>query len=168
MPVSRTTPQLALATAISAALVALAAAPAQAAEVELPAGLACPGFALGIDIDGDAPVTREFHDRDGNLVKTIAAGKGQTLTFTNLDTGQTLALKANGAVNITRPGPGGTSTVSTMGHNVLILFPSDVPPGPTTTLHVGRVVYTVDQNATFTLLSTSGRSVDICAALAQA
>jgi len=31
----------------------------------------------------------------------------------------------------------------TIGHNVLILFPSDVPAGPSTTLYVGRVVFTV-------------------------
>ncbi len=157
----------ALATLAATALAGLAApARAQTHDLELPAGLACPDFGLGVDIDGDAPVAREFHDRDGNLVKTIAAGRGQQLTFTNLTTGHTVSLAANGAVNITRPGPGDLSTVTAMGHNVIILFPTDVPPGPSTTLYVGRVVYTVDQNQTFTLLKTTGRKVDLCAALA--
>jgi hypothetical protein len=40
-----------------------------------------------------------------------------------------------------------------------------VPAGPSTTLYVGRVVYTVDADAVFTLQSTSGRETDICATL---
>ena len=57
------------------------------------------------------------------------------------------------------------TTVMT-GHNILILFPTDIPAGPSTTLYVGRVVFTVDANGVYTLGSTSGRSTDICAALA--
>lgn len=162
----RTMRVLAAAAATLTSLAVAAPAQAQTHDIELPAGLACPDFGVGIDISGAAPVVREFRDRDGDLVKTIAAGRGQTLTFTNLESGRTVSLKSNGAVNITRPGPAGSRTVSSMGHNVLILFPSDVPAGPSTTLYVGRVVYTVDATETFTLRSTSGRSVDICAALA--
>ena len=51
------------------------------------------------------------------------------------------------------------------GHNVLILFPSDVPAGPSTTLYVGRVVYTIGTDGVFTLVSTRGTATDICAAL---
>jgi hypothetical protein len=47
---------------------------------------------------------------------------------------------------------------------VLILFPTDVPAGPSTTLYVGRVVFTVVGDV-FTLRSTSGTATDICAAL---
>jgi hypothetical protein len=59
----------------------------------------------------------------------------------------------------------GSRTVTLTGHNLLILFPTDVPPGPSTTLYVGRVVFTVDAGGVFTLESTSGRATDICAAL---
>jgi hypothetical protein len=59
----------------------------------------------------------------------------------------------------------GSQTVTLTGHNLLILFPSDVPAGPSTTVHVGRVVFTIDSNGVFTVLSTSGTSTDICAAL---
>jgi hypothetical protein len=45
------------------------------------------------------------------------------------------------------------------------VFPSDVPAGPSTTLYVGRVVYTVDVNGDFTLVSTRGTATDICAEL---
>ena len=62
--------------------------------------------------------------------------------------------------------PDGTTTVTSTGHNGLILFPTDVPAAPSTTQYVGRIVYTVDESGVFTLVSTSGRSTDICAALA--
>jgi hypothetical protein len=60
----------------------------------------------------------------------------------------------------------GTATVTTTGHSILILFPTDEPPGPSTQLIVGRVVFTVDENDVFTLESTSGDITDICATLA--
>jgi hypothetical protein len=59
---------------------------------------------------------------------------------------------------------GSTTTVLT-GHNLVILFPSDDPPGPSTTLHTGRVVFKVDTAGTFTILKTTGRALDICATL---
>ena len=59
----------------------------------------------------------------------------------------------------------GSQTVTLSGHNVLFLFPTDVPAGPSTTLYVGRVVFTVDVNGVFTLVSTAGTATDICAAL---
>ena len=51
------------------------------------------------------------------------------------------------------------------GHNVIILYPTDVPAGPSTTLYVGQVVYMDDGYGNFTLVKTSGKSLDICAAL---
>jgi hypothetical protein len=61
--------------------------------------------------------------------------------------------------------PCGTQTVVTTGHNVLILFPTDVPAGPSTTLYAGRVVFMIDKSGIFALESTRGMSTDICAAL---
>ena len=60
----------------------------------------------------------------------------------------------------------GTSTYTTMGHLVLIMFPSDVPAGPSTTLYVGHVVFDVD-NATgvFTLRRRGARPRTSAAAL---
>ncbi|WP_139191814.1 hypothetical protein [Variovorax sp. CF079] len=142
-----------------------AAGPVAAETLTLPAGLAC-SFALQIDFSGTRPEVREFRDKDGNLVKTIQAGKGFQLTFTNLNNGTTLSLKTAGSVTKQTFNPDGTTTFVTTGHNVLILFPSDVPPGPTTTLTLGRVVFTVDNSTqVFTLLGTSGRTTDICAVL---
>jgi len=146
---------------------AVCAGAAVAAEhdVVFPAGTAC-DFDLAIDIaGGDQRVERTFVDADGNPVRTLSAGVGSQLTFTNLSTNATTALPANGAVTNTVFNADGSQTVTTTGHNVLILFSTDVPAGPSTTLYVGRVVFTVGVDGVFTLKSTSGRKMDICAAL---
>ena len=134
-------------------------------DVVIPAGTAC-DFDLAIDIaGGDQRVERTFVDANGNPVRTLSAGVGSQLTFTNLSTNATIALPANGAVTNTLFNADGSQTVTLTGHNVLILFPTDVPAGPSTTLYVGRVVFTVGVDGVFTLKSTSGTSTDICAAL---
>ena len=151
----------------SAATLAMSANAAVAApfHLELPAGTACT-FGLAVDgTGGDRRVTHTFKDADGNVVRTLTTGRGSQLTFTNRSSNATLALRANGAVENTVSNADGTRTVTLTGHNVLILFPSDVPAGPSTTLYVGRVVYTVGTDDVFTLVSTSGTATDICAAL---
>jgi len=146
------------------------AKPVVAAEptvLELPAGTAC-NFDLRVEIWGGGPQNyKEFVDKNGNLVRTLSAGKGSKLVFTNLSTLATLSLKANGAVTKTIINPDGSSTVTMLGHNVLILFPTDVPAGPSTTLYVGRVVYTVDTNFVYTLQQVNAKATDICAALSE-
>jgi len=155
--------------AFSMATVVTAAVPAAAAQpdfaFDLPAGVACPGFALHVEGSGDKRIERTFVDRNGNVVRLLAAGKGFALTFVNLSTGETLQLPSNGSVTRTTVNVDGTVTVQSTGHNVLILFPSDVPAGPSTTQYVGRIVYTVDAQGVFTLQTTSGRATDICALL---
>jgi hypothetical protein len=132
--------------------------------VNFPAGQAC-DFGLSVEIRGGDQVQREFVDKNGNVVRTLSAGKGSALSFTNLETDTTLSLKANGAVSHTTINPDGSQTVTTTGHNVLILFPTDVPAGPSTTLYVGRLVFTVGLDEVFTLQQFSGHSTDICAVL---
>ena len=131
----------------------------------LPAGTACSGFALGVSGTGGKNHTKTFVDANGNPVRTIAAGTGSALTFTNETTLKALALRSNGAVQKTVYNPDGTTTNTLTGHNVLILFPTDKPAGPSTRLIVGKVVYTSDAENNFTLLSVSGKTTDICAAL---
>lgn len=132
---------------------------------DLPAGLACAGFDLRVEGADSKRHYKEFEDRNGNVVKSIEAGKGYTLTFTNLTTKASITFESNGSVNRTTYNADGTSTSSVTGHNVLIFFPTDVPAGPSTTLYLGRVVYTVTTEGVWTLESTAGQSVDICAAL---
>jgi hypothetical protein len=147
------------------AVATAATASAQELSLDLPAGLAC-DFALHIEGAGDRRITRQFTDQNDEVVRVLTAGKGFNLTFTNVDNGNTLELPSNGSVNMTTNNADGTQTVQVTGHNVVILFPTDVPAGPSTTLYTGRLVYTVDTNGVFTVQSSSGPTTDICAALA--
>ena len=131
---------------------------------DLPAGLAC-AFDLRIEGWGGNQVNKEFMDKDGNVIRLLSAGTGSALRFTNLATSATLSLKSNGAVSHVTVNPDGSFTQMNTGHTILILFPTDTPPGPSTTLYVGRIVFTIDASSNFTLQQQSGNSVDICAAL---
>jgi hypothetical protein len=134
--------------------------------IDLPAGVACAGFDLRVVIQDIPPtVIREFRDKNGNVVRILTAGKGGELTFINLLTNEELSPRANGGVSHLVLHPDGTRTETLTGHTVTILFPADVPAGPSTTLHVGRVVINIDENGVFTVQTVSGRSIDICAEL---
>jgi hypothetical protein len=134
--------------------------------LDLEAGLACADFDLRVEIwNNPNRVFKEFTDKNGNVVRLLTAGKGSTLAFTNLLTNEKLLLKPNGSVEHIALNPNGSQTWVITGHNVLILFPTDVPAGPSTTLYVGRVVFTVDTSGVFTLQSVSGTSTDLCATL---
>jgi hypothetical protein len=159
---------LAIAGAMLVALASVAPSTAAAADftLELPAGMACESFDLRVEGDTNPrQVYKEFYDKNGTLVRILSAGKGNRLSFTNVATSATLELEANGSVTKIVPNSDGSQTWTVMGHNVLIFFPTDVPAGPSTTLYVGRVVFTVDASGVYTLQSTSGTSMDICAAL---
>lgn len=134
--------------------------------LDLPAGLAC-SFPLTVESRDSTLVIKEFRDRNGNLVRLLQAGRGAKLTFTNADTNAQFVADTPGSVTRIAFNADGTQTWVTTGHNVLILFPTDVPPGPSTTLTVGQVVFTVDSGGVFTLQKTNGTSTDICAALSQ-
>jgi hypothetical protein len=132
---------------------------------DLAAGLACADFELHIEVRGAAQVMKEFMDKNGNVVRQLSAGKGSMLSFTNSSTGATFSLRANGSVIRTTFNPDGSQTVVDTGHNVIILFPTDVPAGPSTTLYEGRVVFTIGSDGVFTLQQVSGATTDICAVL---
>ena len=151
----------------AAALLVGAAGPAAASDfhMDLAAGVACE-FPLGVDGDLVGPQnSREFTDKEGNVLWILSAGRGNTLTFENQATHETLSLMATGAVTRTIPHPDGSMTQILTGMNVLIMFPTDVPAGPSTTLYVGRVVVDFDASYNTTIRSTSGAATDICAAL---
>jgi hypothetical protein len=135
-------------------------------EEEFPAGIACE-FPLKVEGFGGNQVLKVFTDEHGTLVRSISAGKGSLLTFTNLDTGETLSLTTGGSVTQLTVNPDGTSTFMGTGHNVIILFPTDEPEGPSTILYQGRIVFTVDLNTGVgTVQTVNARQTDICAALA--
>ncbi len=138
-----------------------------AAADDFSAGIACSFQLRYTATGGEHRVCRGFTDQNGNKVCLFSAGKGTTNTFTNLDTGASLTINpGGGSVSRTTINSDGTQTVVATGFNGLIFFPSDVPAGPSTTLYLGRVVYTVDPSTgVFTLLGSSGQKIDICAAL---
>lgn len=129
-----------------------------------PDGYVC-NFELKIDGWNGKEHINEFKDKNG-FVRSLSAGTGAALRFTNVATGQTFSTKSNGAVqHITTYTQDGSSTNTLTGHNVLFLFPTDVPAGPSTTLYVGRVVYTSDALSNFTVIEESNNKTDICAAV---
>jgi hypothetical protein len=157
---------VAFVTASLAAIPSFALDCAPGAAMCFAAGEACGNFGVQIEISPSAHrVSHEFFDKNGNLVRVLSAGKGDALTFTNLSSGATLATKPNGSVWHDTYNPDGSTMSVSTGHNVIILFPTDVPPGPSTTLYVGQVVYSVDTDGVWTIMKASGTKVDICAAL---
>lgn len=133
---------------------------------DLPAGLACPNFDLRIEASGSNVTVRTFFDRKGEPVRILQAGRGYTLTYTNLNTGESLTIRPTGS-NRTTVDNGDTLTVTETGTAGIILFPTDKPNGPSSTQFYGRIVYTLldDGSNTLTSLTSSGTSIDICAEL---
>lgn len=126
---------------------------------ELPAGLGCE-FPLTIE---SSDANRHLKETAGGLV--IVAGQGFTLTYTNEKTQESVTIRTGGSVQRTITN-GDIQTVTATGHNGLVLFPSDVPAGPSTIHYVGRLVYTVNTaTGVFTVLSSAGTQRDICAEL---
>ena len=152
---------------LAVALLVLAVpVPAQAVQdpIELPAGQACD---FAVRIDSTTPErTRTFTRTDaaGNL-RTLTAGRGAALTITNADSGEALSLPSKGFTTKTTHAADGSYTVKNAGAVLIILFPGDVPAGPSTTLYNGRVTYTVSPAGVWTIVETTGPTRDICAEL---
>jgi hypothetical protein len=160
--------------AVASAVALATAAPASAAPAthgrddvfyDLPAGQACADFDVTLAGTADKRAIIEL-----NNGVVIEAGNGYDLTFTRLDSNRepvsTVELLSNGSVNKSTT-VGNITTFQSTGKNVLILFPTDVPAGPSSTLYTGRLVYTVDNTTgVFTVVSSSGTTTDICELLA--
>ena len=158
-----------LATALTLGLTNTATAakpqPVDAGEFNFPAGLAC-DFPLRVSATSGQNLTNQVVDKSGNVVRVLQVGTGISYTYTNLSTGKSITTRAGGSA-IQTVVEDGVATLTATGHNALILFPTDVPEGPSTTVYQGKIVYTIDlASGVFTLLKTSGTSVDMCAALA--
>jgi hypothetical protein len=136
---------------------------ANAATIPLPPGVGCE-FPLTVTFEGQDVTVHEFTTDDGTT-KVLLAGKGNNLTFTNEDTGESLFFKSLGYRETTVTNPDGSGTTTSSGTIGLILFPTDFPAGPSTTLIRGRLVYDFTADMTFTVSSISGDVMDICAAL---
>jgi hypothetical protein len=157
-----------VALALWAATTAVAAKPAREPNVipttVFPAGVACEGFPLRISADVNQQHLTTFFDQDGNPVRQLITGR-LIITLTNVDTDSSVTLRLGGATHVTI-NPDGSATLVGTGHGVLVLVPSDVPPGPSTTLRTGRTVLTISPEGAFTLIGTAGAEpLDLCAVL---
>ncbi|HYJ26026.1 MAG TPA: hypothetical protein VE027_13535 [Acidimicrobiia bacterium] len=154
---SLTTPIRQAATSVAAAALAVGAAalPANAQDVVFPG---CPGFDVGIT----------FGDSHGNPEqigpRAVLLAGTSTFTLDNETTGATTTVRTAGALVSSKPGPNGSTINTVAGPNVLILFPTD-PGGPSTTLYPGRLVFSQSADGVTTIISSSGASRDLCAAL---
>jgi len=110
--------------------------------------------------------TVQFVDEAGNPVRiVVSVGTGVSFTYTNVTTGKQITTKGSGSAAkvVTMDG---IQTRTQSGLNALILFPTDVPEGPSTTVYRGKIVFTIDTTTrVFTLISHSGESLDVCKAL---
>jgi hypothetical protein len=168
MPISRFR-RLATATvlALAALIVAAQLASAQEHDVVLPAGVGC-DFKLALDNIEGPPLRREFTDRNGNTVR-LFAGKSGAVTYTNLtaDPDKSVSFQSRGTrLRETTDATTGTVLLEYSGHVGLVLFPTDVPAGPSTTQISGSLVATVDSSGVFTVQKVQGQQIDICATLA--
>ena len=139
--------------------------------IDLPAGWACSGFDLRVEISppgAHQQQSREFIDRSGNVVRVLAwEGKGNLLRFTNLNANPqtSITLKTGGSVSQERRHPDGSTSVMSTGHNAMIWFPGEIAAGPSTVLYIGNLRYTVSADGVFALGKVAGKTIDICALL---
>jgi hypothetical protein len=178
MTFSRFVPVLLVAALLSAAPAATAAPPERDKPENInflvPKGEGCEDFALRVEGTASNANILTFRDENGEIVRTITAGRGYTLTYSRLDAKgnvvDSLTLKPTGSVQRVEVAPDGTQTVVGTGTNGLILFSSDeseIGDTPLAVQYTGRIVYTIDPvTGVFTLLSASGKELDLCEALA--
>jgi hypothetical protein len=106
-----------------------------------------------------------FTDRAGNPVKQIGVFPGNTLTFTNLDTGESVTLVATGSFHVQAESDGSV-TVMITGHGPFFSNPITGEPG-IWYLNGGRVVATFDAEGNMTSVDATGNNlVNLCAQLA--
>ena len=161
--------RLACAAALASAATVVAAQPASAQEfLDLDPGVAC---TFGVRLTGGAfpSERRAFTDKNGNDI-TLLAGQSGAVTYTNLDNQKSITFKARGTRFETTARPDGTARLEFSGHIGIILFPTDVPAGPSTTQISGRVVVeNAAPDSTGVVVSTVvqqvGQQIDVCAAI---
>lgn len=125
--------------------------------MEFPAGVVCPFPVLGESVSGNESITffasGRFH----------ITGEGST-RFTNLETQESIVLDTSGVVTFT-PLEDGNLAITGSGRNLFFFLPQDVE-GAGLFLITGRISEILDSSTdTITSSSSTGRRVDVCAAL---
>ena len=96
----------------------------------------------------------------------LSAGKSGAVTYTNLDTDpeESLTFPSRGTALRVTTQSDGTQLLEFSGNVGIILFPTDVPAGPSTTQINGRLVLSFDPASGFTeVLKQEGKQIDVCA-----
>jgi hypothetical protein len=116
-------------------------------------------------IDG-GEIDTTFFDSGGDPVKKIGVFPGQTLTLTNVATGNTITV-VNAGSSQARAQPDGSVEISIMGRGPL---PNDVVGGERGLwyLNGGRVVVRLDAEGDLTSVTVTGNVVNLCGHLAPA
>ena len=130
-------------------------------------GEACPNFGLRAELYLDAGhlTFRSFIDKNGNVIRLLLAGQNFPITFTNLQTGASFAVKAEGAVQHIQPLSDGSTKVTLTGHAVISYTAPD-SQAPATIRYVGRLVLNLDSSgSTLTIPEFTGRQTNVCAEL---
>jgi hypothetical protein len=140
-------------------------------------GSACAGFDLRVQGTGSKRTVREFTDENGNT-RTIAAGKGWNLTFTNDFSGKSVVVPSRGSVTDFKVFPGppddgesltGRRTLHNAGTFFLVLSRPTFRQDRRRRSTGGGEVYLTsrdDEGAIWRRQRASGRTTDICAVLA--
>jgi hypothetical protein len=143
---------------------AASTASAQEHDLVFDAGVAC-AFPLGLDGGEFPPERKTFTDPNGNPI-VLLAGKSGAVTYTNLVTEESLTFPSRGTALRVTTRPDETLLLEFSGNVGLLLFPTDVPAGPSTTQINGRLVFSFDPLTGFTEVRKQvGHQIDVCAAL---
>jgi hypothetical protein len=154
MSLSRTIRRAGIVAGLAVLAVGGTAPPANAADFVFPS---CPGFDVGL-----TPLTNHGNPVQAGPRAVVAAGSG-TSFLDNETTGATINFLGAGAFKV-QENPDGSVTFISTGRTVVFLFDTD-PGGPATTVYTGGVVSQVSADGTFSVISHTGATIDICALL---
>lgn len=129
-----------------------------------PAGVACAGFPVQIQARGVGKEPRELPTRDGTL-RWQVAGKDADYRFVNVNEPAKTYTLTRAAYRMSERTVQGSYVLTINGTGWLVLFPEDVPNGPSTTVFSGTMVLTEGADGVFRVTKWTGRKVDVCAAI---
>ena len=113
-------------------------------------------------IDGVEIVTT-FTNAAGTPVKQIVAFPGNTVTFTNVDSGASITVMGTGSSQL-RAEPDGSTSARSMGHGPF--FPNPVTGEPGIWYLSGQGTATIDPQGNVISVKLAGRLIDLCPRLA--
>jgi hypothetical protein len=113
-------------------------------------------------IDGVEIITT-WTDDAGSPVKQIVTFPGNTMTFTNLDSGTSVTVMGTGSSQL-RAAPDGSVSGRAMGHGPF--FPNPITGEPGIWYLSGQGKATIDPQGNVTSAELAGRLIDLCPKLA--